>query len=533
MFLAAPLLLPVMALLYFNPLDMVDFLPARLPVLVLLFAVVRIGGDGGGGASAQPSYHSEKTFQVSPRIREAYAQILDLRLGEARKTVAEIKLTEPRNLLVFLLDDYLDFFTILLNDNRTEYKHLLKNRDLRLVQIARGPRKSPWYLYAQAEIRLHWAVLQGRFGANLAALNDVKQAYALLEQNRHEHPDFRANDKSLGVLHALVGNIPDEYRWAIRLLSGMQGSIRQGLDELEMLLEYSRAHDFLFETETRAACAFLQLHLENSSVAAWATISSGALDARKSPLAAYALAGIAMRTGRNDVAVRLLEACPDGAPYHPFAYRHYLLGIAKLNRLDSDADKPLQKFLQAFKGRTGIKETCQKLAWHQLLAGNTDGYRRYMELVKTRGVARAEPDKAALREADRGEVPDTLLLKTRLLFDGGYYRRAYDFLQAAKAKYTSHPKHSLEYHYRLGRIADALGKTEEAVQQYRQTVRDGAAEPAYFACNAALQLGLLYEKQGAGKAARNAFKQCLALKPESYAASLHARAKAGLSRLRE
>ncbi len=490
-------------------------------------------GDGGGVASPQPSHHSEKTFQASSRIREAYTQILDLRLGEARKSIAGIKQAEPGNLLVLLLDDYIDFFTVLLNDNRTEYKHLLKNRDPRLAQIARGPRKSPWFLYTQAEIRLHWAVLEGRFGANLAALNDVKQAYALLEQNRREHPDFRANDKSLGILHALVGNVPEEYQWAIRLLSGIRGSVSQGLGALEALLEYSRAHDFLFETETRAACAFLQLHLGNNKVAAWETISGGSLNSRKSPLAAYALAAIAMRTGRNDAAVRLLEACPDGDPFHPFAYRYFLLGIAKLNRLDSDADLPLQRFLQSFKGKTGVKETCQKLAWHQLLAGNPAGYRRYMEWVKTRGSARAEPDKAALREADRGEVPDTLLLKARLLFDGGYYRRAYDLLQAAKTKYTGHHKFSLEYHYRLGRLADALGKTEEAVQWYRQTVRDGARQPAYFACNAALHLGLLYEKQGAGQAARSAFEQCLALKPDSYAASLHARAKAGLGRLAE
>ena len=521
-----------MALLYFKRFYMGDVLLVRFWVLVLFFAI----GQKAGGASAVPSFLrgakiTSGYFQVSAPVRETYTQILDLRLGEARKSIAEIKLAEPDNLLVLLLDDYIDFFTVLLNDNRAEFKQLLKNRNSRLVRIARGQRKSPWFLYTQAEIRLHWAILEGRFGANLAALNDAKQAYALLEQNRREHPDFRANDKSLGVLHALVGNVPDEYKWAVRFVSGMRGSISQGLGELEALLEYCRGRDFLFETETRAACAFVQLHLGNNKLAAWKTISNGALDPHASPLAAYALASIAMRTGRNDETIRLLELCPERDPYYPFAYRDFLLGVAKLNRFDRDADKPLQKFVQSFQGQNGVKEACQKLAWHRLLNGNVDGYWHYMMLVKSKGIARAEPDKAAMREAIREELPDTLLLKARLLFDGGYYRRAYDLLQAAKTKYTSPQKFSLEYHYRLGRIADELGKVEEAIRWYSQTVRDGARQPAYFACNAALHLGLLYERQGAGQAARKAFEQCLDLKPESYAASLHARAKAGLSRL--
>lgn len=467
---------------------------------------------------------------LSPLAREAYQKAFSLRFGEARTALDGLRRQEPQNPWVSLLENYLDFLTVLVNDDRAEYRRLAKNMEPRLARAARSDRKSPWYLFCQAEIRLQWAILRGKHGDYLSSLGDIRQAYSLLEQNRREHPDFAPNLKSLGVIHALVGAVPEEYRWTINLLSGIKGSVEQGMRELKAVLEHARRHDFVFEDETRVAFAFLQLNLKNEKADAWATVSSGKLDPSKNPVAAFAMASLAMRTGRNDEAIRLLEASPEGGAYHPFAYRHYLLGLAKLNRLDADADKPLLTFLRMFKGENGIKEACQKLAWHQLVQGNPAGYKNYMDKVKTAGTDRTEYDKAALREALRGEMPDAHLLRARLLFDGGYYQRAYDLLRDAAKAYTGNA--ALEYTYRIGRIAHELGQPGEAERHYRQTLETGAKNPAYFACNAALQLGLLYEEQGDYAQARAAYRRCLELQPEEYRASLHTKAKAGLGRVR-
>ena len=96
------------------------------------------------------------------------------------------------------------------------------------------------------------------------------------------------------------------------------------------------------------------------------------------------------------------------------------------------------------------------------------------------------------------------------------------------------PNHNLdlEYGYRLGRITHRMGKTYDAARWYNQTIERGADDPSYFACNAALQLGLLYEEKKDFTQARQAFNRCLTLKPEAYATSMHAQAKAGLGRLK-
>ncbi len=478
------------------------------------------------------SLSAAQYFDFSVSAKDTYGKITGLRFEEARALLGRMQQGEPDNLIAIYLENYLDFFTVFVNDDRSEYQRLARNMDSRLDRIARGPTNSPWFLYTQAEIRLHWAITRSRYNDFLAAMSDIKQAYALLEENRRKFPDFAPNKKSLGVMHALIGNVPEEYRWTVKVLGGMEGTTEQGLRELEEVLAYAKTTAFIFEDETVVAYAYLQLFLNNQGETAWNILKNSKLTPKTNPLAAFAMATVAMRTGRNEEAVRLLQECPEGGAYAPFYLRYYLLGLAKLRRLDSDANKPLEIFVRQFKGENNLKEAYQKLAWYHLALGNENGYHTYLNYAKLKGAARTEGDKAALREAEKGEMPDRQLLKARLLFDGGYYPRAHDLLKNHAADYAGDRKKNLEYTYRLGRITHKTGKTAEAVRLYTQTMDGGAKDPWYFACNAALQLGLLYEEKKDFAAARAAFKRCLGMKPEEYAGSLHAQAKAGLGRVK-
>lgn len=472
-------------------------------------------------------------FTFSPAVKDAYQKAMQLRLGESRAVLEQMKMSEPDNLLGVLVENYLDFLTLYVGDGDADYKTLSKNMEPRLARLVRhGDRSSPWFLYAQAEIRLQWAIVRSRQNDLLATLSDIKQAYALLEENARKHPSFVPNKKSLGVMHALAGNVPDEYRWAVRVLGGMEGSTEQGLRELEEVLAYSRRSEYLFEDEAVVMYALLQLHLNNQGDIAWKTLKSSKLSPKASPLAAFVTATVGMRTGHNDEAIQYLQSCPSGPPYAPVILGQYLLGLAKLRRLDVDSNKPLEFFLKKYTGQLGIKEAYQKLAWYHLVHDNDNGYRSYMNYARQKGSAKTEGDQAALREAERGVQPERRLLRARLLFDGGYYARAHDLLKNAAPEYASNSQQYLEYTYRLGRISHKMGQTEEAQRLYRQTIERGFADPSYFACNAALQLGLLYEEKNDLKNAREAFRQCLSLKPEEYAGSLHAQAKAGLSRMK-
>lgn len=470
-------------------------------------------------------------FDFSDNVKSAYQKVISLQFIDARKEVDAIKRNAPDNLAILFVENYLECARILLDDNEKEYDNLNKNMNKRLDKISRGDRSSPYYLYCQAEIRLQWAVLRGRYGDYLSCVSDIKQGYALLEENQRRFPDFAANKKSLGLLHAVVGNVPDELKWAVRGVSGMKGSIEQGVREMEELLTYSRAHpDYIFGIECFVAYAYMQLHLNNKNVSAWTTISEALQLAKGNPLASFAAANVGMRTGHNDEAVRLLEQMPSGSQYHPFPYRYFLLGIAKMYRLDQDANQPLLTFLKIYKGQFGIKEAYQKLAWYHLINNDQQGYWNHIYQAKIQGISRADTDKAADREANSGEMPDPQLLRARLLNDGGYNQRAYDLLKNAASQYAGHTKNKLEHAYRMGRVCHKLNKPTEAINYYNQVISAGATQPWYFACNAALQLGNLYEERKDWANARQAYQKAVKIDPEEYATSLHARAKAGINR---
>jgi tetratricopeptide (TPR) repeat protein len=472
-------------------------------------------------------------FDFNTPARNIYQQILHLQIEPARKALEQFRQQEPDNLIGVFLENYADFFTVFTSDNKQEFKRLRKNMEPRVARIARGDRHSPYFLYTQAEIRLQWAFLHLRYGEYLSAMSDVKQAYALLDENLRRYPDFPASKKSLGVMHVIVGNVPDEYKWAVKALGGMSGNMQQGMQELESLLEYARTNDFIFEDETTVLHSVVLSYFQNAPDQAFKKIKDSRLDLEHNPLAAFTAAVIAMRAGLNDDAIRLLQQAPRGAGYAAFPFRDFLLGITKLRRLDTDAPRYLETFVQQTRGDNNVKEAFQKMAWHHLVHGDETSYRNYQLSVKSRGIAHTEPDKAALKEAESGQMPDARLLKARLLFDGGYYQRAYELLRSDTNPYTWNRMFQLEYQYRMGRIVHKLGKTKEAEQYYRQTIEYGARDPWYFACNAALQLGFLYESKKETANARQAFQTCLDLHPDDYAAGLHAQAKAGLSRLKK
>jgi len=473
-----------------------------------------------------------KYFRYTDAARDAYELVLSLRFEEARQLLAQMRQRDPENLIVHHIENYIDFFTVYINEDPLEYERLVKNRDLRLMLVEQGDPDSPYYRFVQADIRLHWAIARLKFGEYLGAFREVSKAYRLLEKNREVFPDFLPNYKDLSVLHAMVGTIPDAYRWGVKLLSGMDGSIDEGRREMEMVLHQTKEGDFVFRDESIALYAWLMLHLDNEKEAAWKAVDQAALNPRSNLLHCFVLANIAMRTGRNDRAIELLQYRPRGKEYFPFHYLDFMLGSAKLRRLDPDADRPLLRYAQRFQGQNFIKEAYQKLAWHALLQGNKEGYTRYMQRCMEAGSLVVDSDKSAQAEAESGAMPTPALLRARLLFDGAYYQRAYDVLAGKADRDFPEGKPRLEYYYRRGRLLHGLKHYPDALRHYRLTIDAGWRESWYYACNAALQSGLIYELLGRNKDAVAAFQQCLDLRPEEYRTGLHQQAKAGLARLR-
>ncbi len=476
---------------------------------------------------------SADRFEFTPSARQAYEKVMSLRFEEAKSLLGQIKAADPGNLVVHHIENYIDFLTVYIDENEGEFRRLEKNKDGRLERIKLGDPASPYYLYSQADIRLQWAFIRIKFGDYLSAFNEVSKAYKLLEENQQKFPNFLPNKKDLGILHALVGTIPDNYKWGVKLLGGLNGTIDQGRREIEEVIRYAKTNDFIFEEETLAMYAFLLLYLGNEGDTAWMTLKSSKLNPTNNPMACFILSSLAMRTGRNDEAIRLLQQAPKGKGLKTFPLLDFMLGNAKLRRLDKDADVAFQQYLQHYKGQNGIKETYQKLSWHALIQGDMGKYESYRRQAISKGNASGDGDNNALKEAQSGRKPNLALIKARLLFDGGYYSKAHQLLAQQSLSSFDEKVDRLEYTYRFGRVLHQLHKYSDALRLYKTTIDQGKNEPYYFACNAALQTGFIYEVQKDYSNARAFFEMCLSINPQEHSTSLHHQAKTGLARIKK
>ena len=471
-------------------------------------------------------------FEYSPAAIEAYHLIFSLRFNEARSKLVTLRLTEPENLISHSLANYMDCLSIFIGEQETTYAKLRQNKEHRLSAIRAGDRQSPYYLYTQADIHLQWAITRVKFEDYFQAVMEIKRAFNLLTRNQELFPGFMPNQKNLGLLHALIGTVPDQYRWGLKLL-GMSGTIAQGRAEIEEVLAYAEQHSFVFRDEAYVMYAYLLLHLENNGEEAWRMIDRSTIDANSNPLACFVKANVAMQTGRNDEAINILMNKPQGDQYFPFPYLHFMEGVARLNKLEVGADQYLNRFLRETKGRHYIKEAYQKLAWYEVVHDREQRYPKYMEACKVHGASVIDEDLTALHEARLNRVPDRHLLTARILFDGGYVRKALQYLEVQAPKQYESTEKQLEYYYRLGRIHHKLAQVEDALRYYEYTIAKGAYESYYFACNAALMSGYIMEKLGDFEKAKSYFEKALTIKPDEYRSSLHQKAKAGLNRLED
>ena len=158
-------------------------------------------------------------------------------------------------------------------------------------------------------------------------------------------------------------------------------------------------------------------------------------------------------------------------------------------------------------------------------------YKQNLKSVLLVGNDFTDEDKQALKEAQGNELPNILLLKSRLLFDGGNFRQALTVLAGQGMENFPTLKNKLELTYRLGRIYDRLGMFKNAMDLYAKTIQNGSKLPYYFAANSCLHLAQLYENANDKVKAEEYYKKCIAMRNHEYQNSIDQKAKAGLNRL--
>lgn len=468
-------------------------------------------------------------YQFSRRTTAAYERAFELRLDEARQLLRQEQQSAPSNLMVELVADYIDFYELMIDGSASKFKQLEGNKSKRLNRLKSGDKASPYHLYAEAEIKIHWALMRSVYGDEFTALREMRSAYKLLKNNQKKHPNFMLNQKSLGMLQTIFSAIPDNYKWGANLL-GIDGDFEQGYRNIQRVLKYAQSNDFAFEAECRFMYAFLLMNIKNDEKNAWDIIRHKSLKPSKSVLAAYMKANVAMKTGRNDVAIQLLTNAPQGRGYHNAPVLQYFLGICKLRKLNKSATTHFQNYLKTAHSNDYKKSTYLHLAWYYQIFGASNQQKQYKNWCKTKGAASIYEDKKAMTLVD--DNIDNDLLKAQLLLDGGYYANASKALQQKSINALPSLKAKVYHHFLNARIAHQQKKYSKASAYYKKTIQLGKKTKYFYVCYSALKLGEIYEMLKDNATARQYYQICLDQKSDHNESSYHQQAQNGLKRLK-
>lgn len=470
---------------------------------------------------------------MNPNCVAAYNAIFDMRFTEARKLIQDEKAKNAGNGVIILLEDYIDYIYLQTSNNRADYDKF-KNRKSDRIDAIRDndeDENSPYYLFAQAEVYTHWGMVKAQFGDYTSSVFDLNKAKKLLTENSAKFKDFTPNKKGLAWIELVFGAIPSNLK-GIASFFGVKGDIQSGYRHLEAAKaelahsKYNYYNDELIYMICTANVDVLHAKTGYDRLIAMTNEMN-----EKSLLKKYVQGFVAFKMGYSADAITFLSAAPHTDDYLTLPAVNYYLGNAKLCRMDTNADAYLLKYIRENQGTTNIKDTYVKLAYIALINNDEAGYNNYLKLVRTKGSATTEKDKQALKEANDAR-PDLELLKARFYFDGGFYSNALNLLKKLDADDLKLMRDKIELYYRLGRVYDRMSNTADALANYQKAITIGRGSSYYYAANAALFSGVLYEQKKDYRKAAEYFNTTLQMKDHEYQNSIDTQAKEGLTRIK-
>ncbi len=472
---------------------------------------------------------AQGTFVLSDNAIKAYQACSRFQINQAEDFIQIEKKVNPNNGFIYLIANYSDFLKVFIEDDPLEYRKALARRSQRIKNLEIYDKSSPYYRYCLAEIYLQWSFLRFKQGELLKAANELQKANSLLIENSKFHPDFILNKKGLAIVHILAGSIPENLQW-IANFAGIHGNAYQGEREINEVITFCRKTPSICFLMPEMLFFKQMLKINIMDQSSLQPISSGIDSVYKNePIIQYIDILLAQKTQHASEVIKRIEKFPSQDNGISFCFMHYLKAEALMN-LNRPIENGFQQFLNCSKGKHFKHAAIRRIAWQYLLDGNTVEYQNNMRSIIQLGDAKSEEDKQAILEASSKQIPDTNLLRARLLFDGGDFKQAIARLLALPIKGNNLAFIS-ERAYRLGRSYQMLNKNEEAISWFNIAISSGANLPEYFAASAAYNAGKIFLAQGKLQDAKMMFVRVSKFPNHPYKNSLDAKAKTALKKL--
>ncbi len=471
-------------------------------------------------------------FEYTPACATAYREYMALRIPEGDAAVRRAIIDNPKNLLPTFLANYDDCLTLMLNGDPAEFKARRHHYDERIEWMEKGPEDSHWSPLTKGILHLQWALVYVRFGERVKAALAFRRSYVALKAGAKTAPPGSPLLAYLGFEEALVGTLPEDYKWIAGVFGLKGGGIHKGVNAIGKYLETARDNpDAPLYVEAQLFHSYLRFYLLQQQDEAWNYLNSAAFNPAENLMHRLVVGNVALNFRKADAAILHLQAAAAYPQSSRFPVVDYELGNALLHKLDGGCVMAYNRYLANTRGSWYQKDAQQKIAWAYLLMGRRAEAGNALAAVRRRGNAFVDADKQAQKAAEKNTLPNPLLLAPRLLCDGGFYAQALKKLSAVKPAELTVLGDRLEYYYRCGRTYDGLDQHDKALPFYRAAYDQGKDASDQFGSRAALQSGILLEKRGDKTGALRWYNIALGLRNHDFQASIDQQAKAGIDRL--
>lgn len=473
------------------------------------------------------------SYRLTPDVARAQELVFQLRFKEAAPLLLKAEKEDPANLLVSSVRCKQYFLTAFLDEQESSADFFERAAGSLHDRIDSDSKKGEdrFAPFVKGELLIFQVLLHTRDRKFISAAWELNSCHSLITRSSKRYPDFLPNELVHGAVTAVLGAIPPEYEWLLRMV-GLDGNVETGKRQiLRFIRQCPQTAYSCFMDEAVYTLTSLQYTLTPDQPLDPLLLERLEKQSQGSDLLKYAFTGLLQKTRENDRALAVLgdAAAHPGAQEIPFI--HLRRGQLLSCKLDPSSETELLRFLHDFKGNSFVKAAWQRVAWMRYLHGDLAGYHAAMYSCKNSGVVLFDDDKDAQHEAESGLPPNRFLLKARLYFDGGYYPEALKSITGIPSDSFPSVRDKLELTYRYARILEGLDKREQAVGYYEKTLRNGEASTYYFAANSALLLGQYYEDKKDFARARLYYERCLLMRDHEYQNGIDQKAKAGLERV--
>lgn len=382
------------------------------------------------------------------------------------------------------------------------------------------------FQFLQAELRLHWSFVYLKFGHELDAALQLREAYQIAANCRQKFRDYLPIRRTAGILEFIVGSIPEKYSWVLSLLN-MSGSVPAGLADLEAV----GASQSVLAGEGKLLHALVQGFVLSEPGPALADMRSLLQQQKGNRLILFLTASLAIKNSESALALQMLNTLSDSTSGIPLYYADYLKGEAYLHKGDYlNSILSYRWFINHQTGQNYIKDAYFKIGVCYWLNGNQNDALEIFQEARNKGREATEADKSAGRALTEKNPPNVPLSRIRYYTDGGYYREAEKVFSSLSEKDFTTKKELTEYYYRKARLADKMNRPE-AVSLYMKTIEMTGMETWYFAPNACLQLGYIFKSRSDLRRAVDYFQRALSYKRHEYKNSIDSKARSALAQI--